>query len=53
MASAPEKHRITYGHVTDDIRDGAPVDATLKFHEDALAQMNELLPICWTVSGVD
>lgn len=44
LAEAPQQHRITYGHVTDDIRDGAPVDATLKFHEDALAAMKAEAP---------
>lgn len=44
LDEALKHHRITYGHVIDDIRDGAPVEATLKFHEDALAAMKKEAP---------
>ncbi len=33
-----KEHQITYSHVTGDITDGAPIDATLEFHKDALAE---------------
>lgn len=38
-SASPKDHLITYGHVSGDITDGAPMDATLEFHKEALAEM--------------
>lgn len=38
-SAASKNHQITYSHVTGDMTDGAPMDATLEFHKDALAKM--------------
>lgn len=38
-SAAPKGHQITYSHVTGDMTDGAPLDHTLDFHKDALAEM--------------
>lgn len=41
---ADPAHKVTYSHVTSDLTDGAPLQATLNFHAEALEKMRTEAP---------